>query len=76
MLPLSPMLAILCLEYLVVKVLLQSQLMSLQKSSNKSFNKKAQFHPPSADGWNKQPIQPVLARCGSYPGLHPEPEYP
>ena len=32
MLPLSTMLAILCLEYLIVKVL-QNQLMSLQKSS-------------------------------------------
>jgi hypothetical protein len=37
MLPLSQMLAILCLEYLVVKVL-QNQLMSLQKSSTESLN--------------------------------------
>ena len=44
MLPLSQMLAILCLEYLVVKVL-QNQLMSLQKSSIELQQKHEQHSP-------------------------------
>jgi hypothetical protein len=68
MLPLSPMLAILCLEYLVVKVLLQSQLMSLQKSSHMSGVER-HGAPPKDDGFaqnnhpRKSPFFQLFACC-------------